>query len=523
MNYLSTITRIVKYKKNIASPSSELSNWLKWYQGTPTAFHKYSIYNGKKTIRRTRLSMRMAKQVAEDWASLLMNERVEIGVKNQKLLESELMRTDFYNKANKSVEYAFGLSMSALVVDINDLDVEIEEGETIGKVLISENTKVDINVYSALKIVPINFVNGEIVECAFIQENTNDTKITAHILNEYKEYEIVVATCDKTGNVESVYVIQTGSKKPLFTIVHPQLVNNIDLDSPYYIPVFANSIDTLKSIDAKYDSYANEFLLGRKRIFVSSEINTVDKDTGNVENSFDPNDAVYNSIPKQAMLGANNGNPFIYVSNDELRSQQHSQAIQDDLNFLSKQCGLGVDYYRFEKGRVMTATQVISEKSDTFRNLKKHEGVLEKSLFTIIHAFMYAHDLFTIDSNKYVENEQITINFDDSIIEDKNTEKENDKKDVELGVMSKVAYRMKWFAEDEKTATQKVKEISGDADLLARLTHFTPFLTQGTITVEDFVDNVYPKAKNREELIAKIIKTVKSAGSITVDDIFEKE
>lgn len=503
MDYLSIIGGVLATKKTIASPSANLSLWKKLYSGEPVSWHKYTIYNGKKNIHKTRLSMRMAKQVAEDWASLLMNERVEIGVKSQEQLEKDLMRTDFWNRSNKAVEYAFGLSMSALVVDIDNLEIEMPEGENVGIVKITEKTKANINIYSALKIIPINFENGNITECAFIQENTKSTKVVAHILNEIGEYEIIVATTDtKTGAVIDICKIETMSEKPLFAIIYPQIVNNIDLDSPYPIPIYANAIDTLKSIDYKYDSYANEFLLGRKRIFVSSEINQVNKDTGEVECNFDTNDAVFSSIPKSAMLGANNGNPFIYVSNDALRSAEHSQAIQDDLNFFSKQCGLGVDYYRFEKGRVMTATQVISEKSDTFRNLKKHEGVVEKALFTIIHAFMYATNTFTLGEKKYEDIENITVKFDDSIIEDKNTEKSNDQKEVEFGVMSLIGYRMKWFAEDEKTAKKYVEKIYGDADLLKRLANYTPFLTQGVLTALEFVKKVYIDIKEEDKQIA---------------------
>lgn len=520
MSYETVIDGILSQKKKRDSSTSNLSLWCKLFSGEPTAFHKYTIYNGKKNIRKTRLSMRMAKQVAQDWASLLMNEKVEIGVKSQDLLDKKLIEFNFYNKTNKGVEYGFGLSFAGLVVDIENLIVETAEGETIGKVKITKDTKVSYNVYSALKTYPISFENDEVSECAFIQENTKFNKITAHLKDENGLYKIVVADVDKNGAIQDLYEIKTNSKEPLFAIVHPQTVNNIDVDSPYPIPIYANAIDTLKGLDAMFDSYVNEFLLGRKRIFVSSELNKIDKTTGEVECSFDTNDAVFSSIPKAAMLGATNGNPFIYVSNDELRSQQHSQAIQDLLNFFSKQCELGVDYYRFEKGRVMTATQVISEKSDTFRNLKKHEGVFEKALFTIIHGLMYAHNNLTLSDEKFEDINNISIRFDDSIIEDKNTEKEHDQKDVEFGAMSLVAYRMKWYAESEEDAKKQMREIYGDVNLLKRLSNYAPYLTQGVITPLQFVKMVYTDITNESEqqALADEIKESMKSGSEVFSD-----
>ena len=64
--------------------------------------------------------------------------------------------------------------------------------------------------------------------------------------------------------------IETGYDRPLFQIIMPNICNNVDLDSPLGISVFANAISQLKGCDLVYDSYMNEFVLGRKRILVPS-------------------------------------------------------------------------------------------------------------------------------------------------------------------------------------------------------------------------------------------------------------
>ena len=38
------------------------------------------------------------------------------------------------------------------------------------------------------------------------------------------------------------------------------------------IAIFANAIDTLKKLDMEFDSYCNEFDLGRKRILVAPNV-----------------------------------------------------------------------------------------------------------------------------------------------------------------------------------------------------------------------------------------------------------
>ena len=70
---------------------------------------------------------------------------------------------------------------------------------------------------------------------------------------------------------------------------------------------------------------------------------------------------------------------------------------------------------------------------------------------------LYAINTFTSDTVN--TNAEITIKFDDSIIEDEATERTQDLVDVNAGIMSKVEYRMKWYNEDEKTASQKIEEM----------------------------------------------------------------
>lgn len=518
IDYTSLVRTVLNEKKNIAAPNSLISTWTSWYKGKVPSFHQYYIYNGKKKVKRYKKSLQMAKQVCEDWASLLMNEKVQIVVSDKDKMENLLLDIDFWNKANKSVEYGFGLSMSALVLSVVGLKGEEDEE---GNIILTDrtNAKVILDVVSARKIVPIEWENGQITECAFVYENTNDTIVQIHRLNEQKQYEVTNITINnETSDIKETSILYTMSERPWFVIIHPQLVNNLDIDSPYPISVFANAVDTLKAIDNKYDSFDVEFVQGKKRTFVSAKLNKVDEDSGEVINTFDPDDTVIYQLPESTSANGEENNLIKNVS-DPLRTQEHSQAIQDELNLLSKSVGLGVDYYRFEKGRVMTATQVISEKSDTFRNLKKHEGVFEKALTTLMRSLMYICNTFT--NTNFNDPEDVRIIFDDSIIEDKTTEKENDMKDVQNGIMSKVAFRMKWFGEDEETAKTELKKFLGDTDLASRIAVFGQALTQGYITYEEYVAQVYPDKNDSERalIVEQLKEQAKSTGSITAEDL----
>lgn len=513
MDYTSAIATILKERKIIASPSSYISLWTKWYKGKVPSVHRYYIYNGQKKIYKKRASMKMAKQVCEDWASLLMNEKVKIVVSNQEQMDNLLMDLDFWNKANEAVEKGFALSMCALVIDISGLEIEVDEFGN-GYVASTENAKIELNTHTASHIVPITWENGQCVECGFVTEDTDKIVVAAHLRNDEGTYDIYkrIEFKDATKGTSNTSVFMTGSKTPLFVLIYPRITNNLEVDSPLPISIFGNSLDTLESIDVKYDSYKIEFVQGKKRTYVSAELNEVDKETGEVKNNFDPDDTVIYCLPPQTNINGETKHAIVNVT-DALRSQEHSQAIQDELNYLSKQVGLGVDYYRFEKGRVMTATQVISEKSDTFRNMKKHEGILEKALVVLMKSLMYMSNEFT--DLRFDKPDEVAISFDDSIIEDKSTEKENDRKDLDSGILSKVQFRMKWYGEDEATARKALKEAYGDVDLAQRIATFSGALGSGAISYLEFVKQVYPDLSEKEQ--EGLAEELKGQGSITPD------
>ena len=56
------------------------------------------------------------------------------------------------------------------------------------------------------------------------------------------------------------------------------------------------------------------------------------------------------------------------------------------------------------------------------------------------------------------EDVEITIDFDDSIIEDKDAERKSDRQEVSMGVMSRAEYRAKWYGETLEQAQKKLPE-----------------------------------------------------------------
>lgn len=243
-------------------------------------------------------------------------------------------------------------------------------------------------------------------------------------------------------------MVHTNSDRRQFVIDRPNISNNFDHSIPLGISVFANAIDVLKGVDVAYDSYVNEFILGKKRIMVRpSATNYLDG-----EPVFDSDDLVFYVLPEDIQDGA-----VITPIDMTLRTQEHNTGIQDQLNLLSGKCGFGENHYRFDQGGVATATQVISENSTMFRTIKKHEIILEQVLIELCRIILrLGNTAMNAGLNEDVE---ISIDFDDSIIEDKQSDFARDLQLLNAGIMNDWEFRAKWMNEDDETAKKMLPKM----------------------------------------------------------------
>lgn len=427
---------------NVATDETtkQIDKWLSWYQGYVKDFHRYSVYNGIDVVDKDRFTLGMAKTVSEDWANLLLNEKVKIhtGTDFDKDLEVVFEYNNFRVKGNQLVELAFALGTGAYV-EYKDAD-----------------DKVVIDFIRAGMIFPLSWDNGYVNECAFGSMRERDGKkqyyIQIHKLGSNGLYVIENHIVDaETG--EEVELdegilpeVNTESEIPLFQIITPNIVNNIDLDSPYGISVYANGISQLKGCDLVYDSYMNEFDLGKKKILVPLSMAKIQMgEDGVTRPVFDKNDTVFYAIP-----GDRDGNNKLETFDPLIRAEEHDKGITKSLDLLSFKCGMGVGRYKFENGSVVkTQIEVISDKSDLYQSLKKHEIVLNSALTSMVKA---------IGKLKGVEVKDVNIDFDDSIIQDKESERQTDKGDVAIGAMTLLEYRMKWYGETEEEAAKMINE-----------------------------------------------------------------
>jgi len=111
---------------------------------------------------------------------------------------------------------------------------------------------------------------------------------------------------------------------------------------------------------------------------------------------------------------------------------------------------------------VATATQVVSENSTLFRTIKKHEIILEQVLVELCRIILHLGN--TAMSAGLNEDVEISIDFDDSIIEDKQSDFARDMQLLNAGIMNDWEFRAKWMNEDEETAKKMLPKMEDMTD-----------------------------------------------------------
>lgn len=392
--------------------------WKSWYRGNVNDFHYFNkkMIDGK-VKKCERLTLNMPKKLCEDFAKLLWSEKVQINLDNKANTEQLLQ---VLNSKENNFKVNFPNFLERVFALGTGVTVEYKkDGKTI------------IDYIDGDVVLPFSYtnsyINGLITvsrwETGSESEKRYYTHLTYHQFKDKKYIkmnEIYVSSVDtllgreldfkeEMPNVEEYKTYDTDN--PHFQVWKPVIANNFDTDSPMGLSILANQIDKFKAIDIKYDSFNREFLTGKKRILIDrtavKKKAIPDPETGNVNyvSYFDVNDEVYVAIDGME-------NQPVKEIDFELRYQEHIDSINAELNYLSSGSGLGQNYYSFDGQGVKTATEVVSENSDTYRTKLHHQIMVQSGLEGLVKA------VCELEGIPYTS---VNIAFDDSIIEDENT------------------------------------------------------------------------------------------------------
>lgn len=445
-----------------------IDQWKSWYKGNVRNFHNYYIYNGNKKVNQKRFTMNMAKEISEDWSDMLWSEKCKISMdsdQSQNEFDDLVNELDLYVLINKALEKSGALGTECAVASVYDL-IENEDGMYIDV----SNAKTRVDLVDVDWTYPLSWNNKGITECAFgsveYKKGQKYIILSVHKIGDNGNYEIhnhlfkeTNGTLQEIEQEDTMSVFDTKSNIKWFSVFEPLLTNNLFNNNPFGIPHYANAIDNLKAVDISFDALKNEINDGRKRTFVRA--NMLNYDKGEERLTFDPNDTTVYQLPTGATK-----DDLIQSDSDALRTAQQIETLNTNLNILGNKVGFGENHYHFDGVNLSTATAVISSNSKMFRRKKKLEVGYESAIYDLVRAICYASSVF---GTYNINTDNMVIQFDDSIIEDKESESNRALREIQSGVLSKVEYREKIFGETPEIAMQKIQEIQNETPSIEEL------------------------------------------------------
>lgn len=417
-----------------------MNQWLDWFKSNVKGFHEYQYYTGNEYIDLERYTLGMPKKACECMADLLMNDNVYITTDADDIVKPILENEEnsFIDNMNELIEMYAALGTGALVE-------------------FKENNQTKIDYIIGPMIFPLKVKRGNVIDSAFASKiGENSYYVNIHELQNDGRYKIQnkYFSISKDKKIKSKKTPKgikevDYSEEKLFQIIKPKIKNNLDLFSPFGISIFGNAISENRTVDIIYDSFRNEFETGKNRIFCKTSVTQMKLNPdGKMVPYWDKRQTEFYPIPEDS----EQGKP-LEVTNFNLRITEHIDGLQTALNLFGDKCGFGSDYFTFKDGKVYTnSTQVISTQSKLYKTIKKHEKNLLKAIKGMVKAIYY------LETKKLYTGET-TVDFDDSIIEDKKEIRAQAMSEYNVDLIDSVQYYQDVYGMSKEQAIKFDKEI----------------------------------------------------------------
>jgi A118 family predicted phage portal protein len=323
--------------------------------------------------------------------------------------------------------------------------------------------KIKIDFIDATSFVPLNVDNGKFTKIATISQSYEDKKkvntiIIHEIINEQyyvtkKVYESDDSTTgthlgieNKSLSVDNVYM----GDVPLFQVYNLPIQNSININSSLAPSVFSDCIDTIVAIDETYDSFSNEMLLGRKRIFVSNSIVSIDfNENGEKTTYFDTGNGVFQVFNGNDM----ETNTPIVESNMTLRIQEHKDKLNTEFQLLSIKKGLESNYFSLDKvGGAKTATEIKFMEYKTQLTKIKYQNAFIKELNKMFDGIL---------SLMGFENIEFEVSFGYNVVLNESEKQQTLLQEYSLGLISQQEYLRQAKGMNEEQISAMLSEING--------------------------------------------------------------
>ena len=188
----------------------------------------------------------------------------------------------------------------------------------------------------------------------------------------------------------------TGVDKPLFGVLRTPAANNIDIDSPMGLPIYADAIEELRDLDLAYTRNSDEIDDSRRIVMLDSDrLVTSGRSVKNTAAAFDQRRDEL-KLPKYVRMIHGDAREDVYHEiNPALNTETRMTGINALLSQIGYKCGFSNGYFVFnESSGIATATQVEADQQRTVQLIKDVREKLTDALDGLVYALDKMADLY---------------------------------------------------------------------------------------------------------------------------------
>lgn len=351
--------------------------------------------------------------------------------------------------------------------NILNLNENLQEGLALGSFALKPLGGAAAEFVSADKIIPISFGDdGKPNDIAFLTvKKVGDVDyftrferhyfLSGNLTIENKCYHAQTAEdiglpCSleevaEWANIDPGPITYPGMNRMDFGYYRNPIKNKVD-GSACGVSMYASAIKLIKKADIQGARLDWEYESGERAVHIDNRALKQDKVTGR---------SVMAKLNKRLYRGLNleagKDQELLKEYSPEMRDEAFKRGLEECKREIEFSVGLAYGDLSDIQEVAKTATEIKVSKNRKYNRVT----AIQNNLYDCLEDFAAGLAFYNSMLNSGYE---FSCKFNDSILTDEEIERQQDRQDVSMGVMSHLEYRMKWYNEDEATAKKMLPE-----------------------------------------------------------------
>lgn len=350
---------------------------------------------------------------------------------------------------------------------IRDLNENLQDGLALGSLIIKPLLGGRVEYVTADNFIPVRFEDNRPVDCVFIErkklgDNKYYHRFERHTLSSSgltitnKAYRSSAAS--KIGVQVPLFEVQAWADLPEeisypgmnridFGYYRNPLKNRID-GSQCGVSIYSGSaIGRIEAADVQAARLDWEYISGERAIHIDERaLKTTVNGKKTIAKS---HERLYRGLN----IEQKNEELFKEYS-PEMRDESYRRGLETA--FRQVEFAVGLSYGDLSEVQYVekTATEINAAKQRKYNRVTAIQDNLRDCLEDLLYALAFYNA-------QYLTKYSLSCRFNDSILTDEESERNQDRQDVSMGVQRLEEYRAKWYGEDIETAAANLPEAAG--------------------------------------------------------------